>query len=39
MLGSLQLAFACDELALWLALYMFLKMGMGFLLTKPAVCG
>lgn len=39
MLGSQQLAFACDELALWLALYMFLKMGVGFLQTKPAACG
>lgn len=30
MLGSRQLALACDELALWLALYMFLKMVVGF---------
>lgn len=30
MLGSQQLAFACDELALWLALSIFLKMGVGF---------
>lgn len=30
MLGSRQLALACDELALWLALYMFLKIRVGF---------
>lgn len=37
-LGSRQLAFACDELALWLALYMFLKMEVVFSQTKPAAC-
>ena len=36
-LGSQQLALACDELALWLGLYMFLKMEVQFPRTKPAV--
>lgn len=39
MLGSQQLEFACDELALWLALYTFMKMGVGFLQAETAVCG